>query len=326
MRRGIACFFTAFAVLILAHPVLAGQAGDVPVIGFLLGSSERVHGVHVKRLREGLREFGYVDGRDIVLEYRFARGRPELAERHAAELVRRGVEVLVTVGRPSTRAAAKATGTIPIVVAYASDLMETGLIGDMARPKGNVTGMTTLTTDLAAKRLQLLTEAIPGISRAALLFSPNRSSLASAAATRTAARVLGLTVQNVQVRGPADFADAFLAIARQRAEAVIMVAGRVISTHQRQLLRLASGRKLPTVCWRRGVVRAGCLISYGADRKHLVKRAAWYVRRILEGARPADLPVQRPNRFEIAINLKTARTIGITIPPSVLLRATKAVE
>jgi putative ABC transport system substrate-binding protein len=323
----LAAYFVASIVtLIFAYPTMAQQTRKVPVIGFLLGSSERVHGIHVDRLRQSLKEAGYVDGRDIVLEYRFARGKPKLAREQAAEFVQRGVDVIVTVGRPPTRAAAKATKTIPIVVAFASDLIQTGLIGNMARPKGNVTGMTALTSELAAKRLQLLTEAIPGISRVALLLSPTKSSLSSAAATKLSARNLGLTLQEVHVRGPSDFADAFLAIAQQRSEAVIMVAGRVISTNQRQLIKLAVERKLPTICWRRGVVRAGCLMSYGADRSDMVNRAAEYVAKILQGAKPADLPVQRPAKIEIAINLQTAKALGITIPPLIWVRATKVIE
>jgi len=326
MHRVIVYSFTAFAISIFSIPVEAQQTGKVPVIGFLLGSSKHVQGIHVDQLRRSLQEAGYVDGRNLVLEYRFAQGKPKLVREQVAEFVQRGVDVIVTVGRPPTQAAAEATKTIPIVVAFASDLLQTGLIGNMARPKRNVTGMTALTSELAAKRLQLLTEAMPGISRVALLLSPTKSSLASAEATKSAAKILGLTVQVVQVRGPPEFADAFQAIARERAEAVIMVAGRVISTHQRQLLKLAVERKLPTICWRRGVVRAGCLISYGADRKRLVQRAAGYVAKILQGAKPADLPVQRPTSFGIAINLKTANALGMSIPPSILLRATNVIE
>ncbi len=186
--------------------------------------------------------------------------------------------------------------------------------------------MTALTSELAAKRLQLLTETVPGASRVALLYSPTKAAPAVVAHTRSAAKRLGVTIQEVRVRGPADFAGAFAAMAQQRAEAVIMVAGRVISLHRRQLIALAGERKLPTICWRHGVVRAGCLMSYGADRSHMVNRAAGYVAKILQGAKPADLPVERPATIEIALNLKTAKALGITIPPSILLRATRVIE
>jgi putative ABC transport system substrate-binding protein len=327
MRAKFTILITALVFLVTAaYPTVAQRLGTVPVVGFLLGSSEQVHGGYVGRLREGLREAGYVDGRDIVLEYRFAQGNRNLARKQAAELVERRVDVIVTVGRPPTLFAAQATKTIPIVVAYASDLVQTGLIGNMGRPKGNVTGMTALTSTLAAKRLQLLTEAIPGVSRVALLLSPTRSTLAAAADTRVAARNLGLIIQEVPVRGPEDFADAFSAMVHQRAEAVIMVAGRVISTNHKRLLALTIERKLPTVCWRSGVVRSGCLMSYGADRGHLVSLAAVYIGKILRGAKPTDLPVQQPDKFELAINLKTAKALGIAFPPSILLRATKVIE
>ncbi len=314
------------AIFAADHPAEAQQPGKVPVIGFVLGSSERVHGIYVDQLRQGLREAGYVDGRNIMLEYRFAQGKPSLAREHAAEFVRRRVDVIVTVGRPPTRAAAKATKTIPIVVAFASDLVESGFIASMARPGGNITGMTALTSELAPKRLQMLTEAVPGISRVALLLSPTKSSLAAVAHTRSAAKKLGVTVQEVQVRGPADFASAFAAMAQQHASAVIMVTGRIISLHRRQLIELAVARKLPTICWRLALVRNGCLMSYGADRSHMVHRAAGYVAKILRGAKPADLPVERPSKFVLAVNLKTAKVLGITIPQSILLLATKVIE
>jgi putative ABC transport system substrate-binding protein len=305
---------------------VAQQMGKVPVIGFLLGSSERVHGAYVDRLRQSLKEAGYVDGRNIVLESRFAKGKPKLARKQAAELVQRPVDVIVTVGRPPTRSAAQATKSIPIVVAFASDLAESGFVKNMARPEGNVTGMTALTSELAAKRLQLLTEAVPGITRVALLLSPTKSSISAATHTKVAAKSLGLTVLEMRVRGPDDFADAFAKMAKQRVEGVIMVAGRVISLHRRQLTKLAIKHKLPTICWRLGVVRAGCLMSYGADRNAMVNRAAGYVVKILRGAKPASLPVQRPNKIQIALNLKTAGALGLSIPPSILLRATEVIE
>jgi putative ABC transport system substrate-binding protein len=318
----------AIVVCALAAAVTAAaqQAGKVPVIGFLLGSSERVHGIYVDRLRQSLKNAGYVDGRNIVLEYRFAKGQPKLAVTQAAEFVRRGVDVIVTVGRPPTRAAAKATGKIPIVVAFASDLAESEFVTNMARPEGNVTGMTVLTSELAAKRLQLLTEAVPGVSRVALLLSPTKSSISAAAHSRLAAASLGLTVHDVRVREPDDFAGAFTTMEERRVEAVVMLAGRVISLHRRQLVNLANERKLPTVCWRLGVARAGCMLSYGADRGDMVGRAADYVVKILRGARPADLPVQRPAKFDLAINQKTAKALSVTIPPSILLRADEVIE
>jgi len=322
----VALLVAAPAILATTPPAMAQQTRKVPVVAFLLGSSERVHGLYVDQLRQGMKEAGYLDGRDIVLEYRFAQGQTKLAREQAAEFVQRRVDVIVTVGRPPTLAAAKATKTIPIVVAFASDLMQTGLIGTMARPMGNVTGMTALTSELAAKRLQLATEIAPDVSRVALLLSPTKSSLAAAASTKLAGGNLGLAVQEVHVRGPSDFSDAFRAMAHQRAQAVIMVAGQVISKYRRQLIKLAIDHKLPTICWRPGVVRVGCLISYGSDRNYMVGRAAEYVARILQGTKPAELPVQRPDKIEIAVNLKTAQALGITLPARTMLRATEVFE
>jgi putative ABC transport system substrate-binding protein len=327
-------FVTLFAIFYSASSVTAQQvetavnqqAKKLPVIGFLLGSSERVHGPYVDQLRQSLKEAGVVDGRNIVLESRFAKGNRKLARKHASEFVQRPVDVIVTVGRPPTRSAAKATKTIPIVVAFASDLAESGLVTNMARPEGNVTGLTALTSDLAAKRLQLLTEAVPGISRVALLFSPTKSAISANTHTKLASKSLGLTVHEIRVRGPDDFADAFAEMTKHRVEGVIMVAGPVISLHRRKLTKLTIDHKLPTICWRLGVARAGCLMSYGADRSAMVNRAAGYVVKILRGAKPADLPVQRPNEFQIAVNFKTAQKLGITIPPSFLLRATEVIE
>jgi putative ABC transport system substrate-binding protein len=196
----------------------------------------------------------------------------------------------------------------------------------MARPGGTVTGISVLTRELAAKRLQLLTEAKPGISRVAMLFSPTKGALAAIANTRSAAKNLGVTVQEVQVRDPTDFAGAFRVMAQQQAEAIIMVVGPVTSLHRRQLIELAGARRLPTVCWRQELVEVGCLMSYGADRSHMVNRAAGFVAKILRGAKPANLPVEQPARIEIALNLKTAKALGITIPPSILLRATRVTE
>ena len=326
MFKQTAIFLITLAIIAANYPVEAQQPGKVPVIGFLLGSSKKVHGAHVDRLRQGLKEEGYVDGRDIVLEYRFAGGNRKIARDLAAEFVRRRVDLIVTVGIPSTRFAAKATKTIPIVVAYASNLLGSGLVASMAKPGGNVTGITVLTEELAAKRLELSTEAVPGISRVALIFGPNKSALKAVTQTRLAAEKFGVTLQEVPVRSPADFADAFAAMAGQRAGALILVAGRVVSKNRRQIFELAGKRRIPTICWRPAMVRDGCLIGYGADRGRMVRQAARYVANILRGANPGDLPVQRSTRLELVVNLKTAKALGFTFPPLILLRATEVIE
>ena len=232
----------------------------------------------------------------------------------------------MAIGLTPAREAAKATGKIPIVVAFASDLVGSGLVASLARPGGNVTGMTALARELDAKRLQLVTEALPGVSRVALLFNPTKGALAAAAQTKSAAGPLGIKIQEAHVRGPDEFVGAFAAMAGGRAGAVIMLVGRVTGAHRRRFIALATAQNLPTMCWRPAMVRDGCLMSYGADRGHMVHRAAAYVAKILKGANPAELPVEQPTRFDLAINLKTAKTLGVTFPPSILLRATEVVE
>lgn len=308
------------------QPVEAQKPGKIPVIGFLLGSSERVHGKHVERLRQGLKKQGYVDGRDFVLEYRFGDGNRKIVREHAAEFVRRRVDLIVTVGLPPTLATAKATKTIPIVVAYASNLLGSGVVASMARPGGNVTGTTVLTQELAAKRLQLSTEMVRGISRVALMFGPRKSDRKAAARTRLAAEKLGVTLHEVLVRDPAEFADAFAAMARQRVGALILVAGPVVSTNRRRIFELAGEHKIPTICWRSAMVRQGCLMSYGANRGQMVRHAAGYIVKILRGAKPRNLPVQRSTKIEFVVNLKTAKALGLAIPRSILLQATNVIE
>lgn len=322
MLKQAAILFTA----LIAFHASSLQAKEVPVVGFLLNGSERVQGIYVDQLRQGLSKVGYVDGHDIMLEYRFADGKSSIGREQAEELVRRGVDVIVTVGEPQTHYAVKATQTIPIVATFSGDLVQSGLISSMARPGGNVTGTTVLVRELYAKRLQLLIEAVPDISRVAMLLSPTKGALAAVAQTRLAAKNLGVTVLEVRVRAPADFAGAFAAMARQHVDAIIMVASPITSVHRRQLIELAGARKLPTICWRQEVVQVGCLMSYAPDRNDIINLAAGYVAKILRGAKPANLPVEQPASMEIALNLKTAKVLGITIPPSILLRATQVIE
>lgn len=326
MHRMIGVLGIAFAVLWLSQPAYSQQAGTGARVGVLASSSKRVQGGRVTQLRESLKELGYVDGRNIVLEVRFGNGNRSIIKKHVAELVGRKVDVIVTVGLPATRLAAQATKKIPIVVTYASNLLTSGLVGSMSRPGGNVTGSTVLAQELAGKRLELLTEAVPNASHVALMFGPRRSNKTIVEYTKSAAKSLGVTIHEGLVRSPKDIGQVFAAMMGQRVGALIMVAGPVVSTHRREIFKLAGQHKIPTLCWRPGMVGHGCMISYGADRAQMVGQAAGYVVKILRGAKPGDLPIQRSTKVQIVIDLKTANQLGLTIPPSVLVRANKIIK
>ena len=327
MKRAI-FLITCVAMALSADPPMADaqQRDKIAVVGFLLPGTPRLYGNFVDWLSEGLREAGYVTSRDVLIEPRFARGDRARVRVHAAELVDRKVNVIVAVGMASVRAAKRQTDTIPIVVATASDLVASGLVASLRRPGGNVTGMTMLVRELGSKRLQLVTQALPSVTRVALLFDPNKTGRAVAAKSTSAAATLGVTLHEARVKTPEDFDPAFVAMDRARAGAVIMLVSRMTSSHRTRLIALAGQWKIPAMCWRPSMVRAGCLMSYGAERADMVRRSAAHVARILRGANPAELPVEQPTKFVLAINLKTAKALGITFPPSILLRADKVIE
>lgn len=308
-------------------PAMAEKPNRVPIIGVLGIASKRVHGVFIEPLREGLRDAGLVEGRDFVLETRFGNADRARVAKLAAELVRRKVAVIVGLGGMAVQEAAKATKKIPIVVGFTADLISLGVVASLARPGGNVTGMTTFAIELSAKRLELMKEVIPRVARVALLFG--RGELVAAAslpATKSAAEKLGLAIVEAPVAAPGDFAAAFAAIERARADALIIIVGATTGSHPRELIAFANKGRLPSMCFRAAMSRFGCLVSYGADRHDLVRRSASHVARILRGANPADLPVERPIKFDLSVNLKTAKRLGITVPPTILLRATEVIE
>jgi putative tryptophan/tyrosine transport system substrate-binding protein len=245
----------------------------------------------------------------------------------AGELVHLGVDVIVTLGTQATLAAKQATNTIPIVAGGAGDLIGEGLVGSLARPGGNVTGLTNIDPDLSAKRLQLLRETFPKIARVAVLYhggpGGDQEELSE---TQTAARALGVQIQRLQVKEPSQFQSAYAAMTKERADALIILHGSFTGFHRRALIELAVKHRLPTICGSPVWSTDGGVISYGHDRHDQFRRAAIYVDRILKGAKPADLPVQQPTKFELVINLKTAKQIGLTIPPSVLARADRVIK
>ena len=299
----------------------AQQSTKVRRIGFLMNTGTPYH----EAFRQRLRELGYVEGQNLIVETRYAEGKRERLQGLATELVGLGVEVIV-VGGPAVSAAAQATKKIPIVAGSGTDLVASGLVASLARPGGNVTGNTNIDMDITAKRLELLKETFPKISRAAVLHGGTRSDLDEVKETDRAGRSLGIKIQSLQVKEPSQFANAYAAMTKERSDGLIIFHGSVTLRHRKTLLELASKDRLPTMCGLALWAEEGGLISYGVDDGERWRRAAVFVDKILKGAKPADLPVEQPTKFEFVINLKTAKQIGVTIPQSVLYRADKVIK
>ena len=284
----------------------------------------------VEAIRLALRELGYIEGQNIAIEYRYAEGKPGRFPELAAELVGLKVDIIVVAGgNRIIPAVTNATKTIPIVMTGAGrDPVEAGFIESLARPGGNVTGLTNLTTELGGKRLELLKEAVPKVARVAVLYDPaNTSSVLSVKEVLpVVARALGLTLQPWEVRAADDFEKVFAALNKQRPDGLYVLGGGLMSANRKRIADFAVRSRLPSMYYNREDVDAGGLMSYGADIADSYRRVAYYVDRILKGAKPADLPVEQPTKFEFVINLKTAKQIGLTIPPEVLARATKLIK
>jgi putative ABC transport system substrate-binding protein len=277
--------------------------------------------------REGLRNLGYREGQNIAFDYRYAAGQPERLAWVAVELVRRPVDLIATWGTPPTRAAKQATTTIPIVMIGIGDPEGAGLVASLARPGGNITGNTILAPDVAGKRLQLLKEIMPSLARAAFLWNPdNASHPAQLAELQAAVRMLGLNLIPVAARSPDEFDRAFAAITAERADAFLMTADPLHQLSIGRILDFLVEHRLPGLFTSKEVVVAGGFMSYGASLPDLFRRGATYAHKILQGTKPADLPIEQPTKFELAINLKTAKTIGLTIPESFLLRVDEVIE
>ena len=305
----------------------AQQAKKVPRIGFLGGASPAALSARTEAFRQGLRELGYVEGKNIVIEYRYAEGKLDRLSELAAELVRLKVDVIVTAGPTATRPAKEATGTIPIVMAYDADPVGSGFVSSLARPGGNVTGLSTVRVELSGKRLELLKEAIPKLSRVAVFWNPTTPGSAEGLKEiEVAAQSLGLKLQPLEVRSPNDFDGAFQAATRGRAGALMILGDPITFIHRRRIVDLAAKSRLPTIGGQIEFAEAGSLMFYGPNDADMYRRAATYVGKILKGAKPADLPVEQPIKFELVINLKTAKQIGVTIPPNVLARADRVIR
>ena len=319
----------ALALVVLAAPLAAeAQApAKFPRIGYLnvLSPTDNAH--TLEAFRQGLRELGYVEGQNIAIEYRFAEGRPERLPALAAELVRLKVDVIVTGPPPAPEAAKQATSTIPIVFAVTGDPVAEGLVASVARPGGNITGLASISGELVGKQLELLKEVAPKISRVAVLQNPsNNAHPAVLRQADGAARTLGLQLHILQARTPAEVEAAFAAMRRQRAGGVLVLRDPLFFAQRTQIVALAAKSRLPAVYGNREHAEAGGLMAYGANAPLMFRRAATYVDKILKGAKPADLPVEQPTRFELVINLKTAKALGLTIPQAVLVRADQVIQ
>jgi putative tryptophan/tyrosine transport system substrate-binding protein len=307
---------------------LAAQAqpsGKVYRIGFLSTAPPPAH--RWEALLDGLRERGYREGQNLVFERRFSEGNAERFPEFAAELVRLRVDCIIVTTTPAALAARHATTTIPIVMPTAIDPVEAGLVASLAQPGGNLTGLSILAPELNGKRLELLQEVVPGMTRVAVLW--NAANPANAAAweeTQAAARALGLRLHAQEVRGPQDLEGAFARTAQARPEALLVLSDELLSMHRPQIVEFATQQHLPSMFAHKQWVVAGGLMSYGPSQTDLFRRAATYLDKILKGTKPADLPVEQPMKFELILNLKTAQALGLTIPPIVLFRADEVIQ
>lgn len=315
-------FLTVVCAGAIASPLAArAQQAKIPRIGIVDDAPMW------QAFRQALRELGYVEGQNIAYEYRYGDGAPERLATVAAELVRRPVDVIATFGTPSTQAAKDATAKIPIVMVGVGDPVRAGLVGSLARPGGNITGNTVLSPDLGPKRLQILREALPNAKRIAYFANPdNASSVATVAEMKIATPAAGMVLIPVEVRSLADFEGAFAAIMRERPDAVMVTNDPFHQLHVDRIIAFLASHRLPAMFQNKENVAAGGLMAYGPSLPDLFRRAAGYVHRILQGTKPADLPVELPTKFELAVNLRTAKALGLELAPTFIARADEVIE
>ena len=325
INRKVVRFMLCAWLLALSLPAYAQQQQKVPRIGFISTASLSSLASRLDAFRQGLRELGYVEGRNLAIEYRSAEGNIDRLPELAAELARTKIDCIVTAGAAPTLAAKQATGAVPIIMANTADPVNGGLIASLARPGGNITGLTNTASDLAGKRLELLKEAIPKLSRVAFFLDVRRSS-SDLKGTEAAARLLKVQLNSVAVESFEELENRFRSIVKTRADAFIADRGGFFVTHQKGLVELAVKYRLPGMYPEQEFVLAGGLMTYATSISDLYRRAAFYVDKILKGVKPADLPVEQPKKFELIINLKAAKQIGLTIPPNVLVRADKVIK
>jgi len=331
MRRSEACrcVVVILALIALLHPfgAEAQRSSKVARVGYLIPSSEPLNAPMRDAFLEGLRELGYVDGRSVAIDARYADGDVERLPRLAAELVSRGVDVIVTAGDAGIRAAQQATATVPIVFAAAGDPVAAGYVASLARPGGNVTGLSMLGRGLSGKRLQLLKEMHPHGSRAAVLYNPTDVGMALRVAdVQSAAQTLGIVLRVHDVRAVSDLELALSAIANERAEYLVTILDSFTLRNRIRIVEFAAANRIPAIYETRQFVESGGLMSYGPNAADNYRRAATYVDKILKGVNPAELPVEQASKFFLALNLKTAKALGLTVPQSILARADEVIE
>jgi putative ABC transport system substrate-binding protein len=318
--------FVVVALAVLALP-RAGAAQPAARIGVLSPFSAAVAAPWHQAFRQGLRELGWIEGQNVTIEYRYANGKNDRLPELAAELVRVKVDVIVTSIGTDALIAKSATTLVPIVMASAGDPVAGGLVTSLARPGGNITGLTQMAPELAGKRLELLKQIVPNLSRVAVLWYPRgTTSPLSWKEMQVPARELGIRLQSLEVQSPADFVKAFHGATTARAAAVVVLPDPLFAGNLKQIAELATKTRLPSIFHLREFADVGGLVAYGVDRADMYRRAAAYVDKILKGTKPADLPIEQPTKFELVINLKTAKALGLTIPPSLLLRADQVIE
>jgi putative ABC transport system substrate-binding protein len=325
-RAAVPSILVAVILLAVTITAEAQQPKKVPRIGMLVGPSSSFFSTRMKAFREGLHDLGYVEGKNIVIEYRYAEGVDERLPNLATELVQLNVDLIFVSGTTGTQAAKNATQTIPIVMTSVTDPVGTGLVASLAHPGGNVTRLSNF-SELGGKQLELLKEAFPKVTRVAVLWDPaNAANARLLGEMKVAAGELRITLQPLEVRGPNDFEPAFSAIRKEHANALIVLRNAITYTYGTRIVDLTAKSKLPAMYPDRVLVDTGGLMSYGPNFLDMFHRAATYVDKILKGAKPGDLPVEQPKKFEFIINLKAAKQIGLTIPPNVLVRADKVIK
>jgi len=327
MKAKILVYALSALILATIHLAEAQQPTKVPRIGFFSSISPSIFSDRVEAFRQGLRELGYVEGKNIVIEWRSAEGKADRLPALAAELVRLKVDVIVSPGPGPTRAAKQATNTIPIVMAFDDDPVGSGFAASLARPGGNITGLSTLASEISGKQVELLREIVPKLSRVAVLGNASQPGHPQALKEiNVAADAFRVQIQYLEVRGPKDVETAFRAASKERADAALVLGSPIFISQRKQLADLAAKSRLPAIYNRPEYVEDGGLVFYGVSYTDLFRRAATYVDKILKGAKPGDIPIEQPKKFEFIINLKAAKQIGLTIPPNVLARADRVIK
>jgi putative ABC transport system substrate-binding protein len=325
MSKKIACFVMVCTILASVPFAEAQQPRKIYRVGYLSAAFSSPTPARTEAFRQGLRELGYVEGKNLVIEYRFAEGKRKRLPELAAELVRLNVDVIFVYSTPAVKAVKKTTTSLPIVT-VSGDPVRFGFVDSLAHPGGNITGLANLTPELIGKRLELFKVVIPQLSRVAVIWNQSASSGLRMRDTEAAAKLLGIKLQSLEVRRPSDFEHAFSTMKQEQADALVPLRSHFINRHIGRIAELAAENRLPAMYDSSSFTEAGGLMSYGTVIADLDRRAATYVDKILKGAKPADLPIEQPRKFDLIVNLKTAKKLGLTIPPELLLQATKVIK